>query len=81
MGFLKNLKITLAVSTAGFLTYDLLNSRSTFHSKISIPLIRFFLDGEKAHRFSVKLASYGLTPKEFSSDPKELEINVFKKLI
>ena len=54
----------------------LLDSRAAFHRYISMPLIRATMDPEESHNFTIRLASAGLIPRDFSSDDPCLQTKV-----
>lgn len=58
------------------------DSRSALHTYLITPLLRYFLDAETAHRFSILAASYGLAPREVNDvDPECLKVEVWGRTL
>jgi dihydroorotate dehydrogenase len=64
-----------AVLVTGFALYCT-DTRAGIHRYIIPPLLRYFLDGEQAHQFAVKLAKWRITPRDWEPDDPKLMVNV-----
>jgi dihydroorotate dehydrogenase len=55
--------------------------RAGIHRAATMPLVRFFIDPEKAHELAVALAKLGWIPRDRSPDDPVLETHIFHKTI
>ncbi|RKP08042.1 mitochondrial Dihydroorotate dehydrogenase, partial [Thamnocephalis sphaerospora] len=55
------------------------DTRAGAHKYVFTPLIRYFLDGEQAHRLAVESAKWGLVPRDWKEDDAVLGVNLWGK--
>ena len=65
----------LTAVAVGFTLYSL-DSRARVHRYVITPLMRYFLDGEQAHRWAIEAAKHGLIPRDWHHDDDTLRVTV-----
>lgn len=72
--FARNTGIGISLAALTYYSYD---SRAAIHKQVFMPVMRYFLDGEDAHRLSIKLLSLGIAPVDRLTDDQSLKTEVF----
>ena len=78
-------KVPLVVKWLGFSAaagsfgyFYAFDSRAAMHRLVSMPLVRFLLDAEQSHTFTVMLSKYGLVPRDRRPDHSCLYTELFQ---
>ncbi|KAL7749858.1 Dihydroorotate dehydrogenase (quinone), mitochondrial [Sorochytrium milnesiophthora] len=66
---------------AGFFTLYMFDARAGIHSLVTMPLLRATIEPEEAHKLAVKLAKWGLVPKDRQADDPALQVEIWGKKI
>jgi dihydroorotate dehydrogenase len=66
---------TVVIAGGAFVAYYS-DSRSAIHQYVFAPLLRNILDGEAAHKFSLRVLRSGLHPRDQLDDDARLKVQV-----
>lgn len=70
---------TLTLGGLIFGTYYYLDSRSSIHTYVTMPLMHIFTDPETSHNLAIKAMSWGLTPRDTKVDDRALGFSLWGK--